>query len=295
MKTLVIGACNIDIIATSKDILIKQESNIGEVNIALGGVAKNIVTNLHNLGLDVEFLTLIGNDYFSLLQKDELNKSGIKFSRSFFKNTLSSTYVSVHNQDGDMEYAINDMRAFEALSKQDFEPLVDYISSFDVLVFDTNLNENLLTYLIEKYKDKKIFVDGVSQSKVVRLRNVLKYIDLLKINQYELNALLNTPMCDIILGVKEVVKRNVKYCVVSSSKEPITYNIENNIYQSITHKTRHIISTLGAGDALFSGIIFYLLNNKNMHEAVNFGKIIASKTLEVYEACNQKIATLIDL
>ena len=295
MRTLVIGACNIDIIATSKNSLIKNESNIGEVKIALGGVAKNIVTNLNNLGAEVEFLTLIGKDYFSNLQKDELTKSGIEFSYSFFKDTLSSTYVAINECEGDMEYAVNDMRAFEALTVEDFEPLYDYIDGFDILVFDTNLSEKILTHLIQKYQDKRIYVDGVSQTKVVRIKTVMEHIDFLKINQYELNTLLDKPMCDIILGVKEIVKRGVKNCVVSSSREPITYNIEQNIYQSITHKTRHIKSTLGAGDALFSGIIFYLLNNKNMHEAVNFGKIVASKTLEVYEACNKEIVTLIDL
>ena len=222
MKLLVIGACNIDIIATSKDVLIKQESNIGEVKIALGGVAKNIVTNLHNLGLDVEFLTLIGKDYFSKLQKEELKKLGIEFTHSFFKDTLSSTYVAINDSEGDMKYAVNDMFAFEALSIEDFEKLDDYIRTFDVLVFDTNLNEQVLMHLIEKYHEKQIYVDGVSQTKVIRIKKVLQHIDFLKINQYELYTLLNTSTCDIIIGVKEVVKLGVKFCVVSSSDEPIT-------------------------------------------------------------------------
>lgn len=52
---------------------------------------------------------------------------------------------------------------------------------------------------------------------------------------------------------------------------------------------------MGAGDALLAGIIFYLNNNKNIHEAINFGKLVASKTLEVYESCNNLIKMLIDL
>ena len=87
----------------------------------------------------------------------------------------------------------------------------------------------------------------------------------------------------------------VKNCLISSSDQPITYNIDQDIYQSVTHKSNHIISTLGAGDALFAGVIVELLNNKTMHEAVNFGKIVASKTLEVSEACNKEIEELISL
>ncbi len=295
MKILLIGACNIDIIGTSNQNLILNESNIGEVKISLGGVAKNIATNLYNLGADVSFLTLIGADYFSDLQKQELKEIGLDFSKSFFKNTLSSTYLAVHDQNGDLNVAVNDMRAFEDIQKEEFNSLDEYIETFDVLAFDTNLNENTLSYLIEKYKNKTIYVDGVSQTKVVRIQKVLEHIDLLKINKYELFALLNVDKCDIIVGVKQLNKLGLKNCLVSSSKDPITYNIDRSIYQSITHKTKSIKSTMGAGDALFSGTIFYLNNGKNMHEAVNFGKIVASKTLEVFEACNKDIKALIDL
>lgn len=290
-----IGACNIDIIGTSNSPLINHESNIGNIRIALGGVAKNIATNLYNLGADVAFLTLIGEDYFSALQKKELDNIKIDFHRSFFKKTLSSTYVAIHDEQGELAVAVNDMRAFEALTIEEFKTLDDYIGSFDGLILDTNLNQDVLEYLIRTYQDKFICVDGVSQSKVVRIQNVLNHIDLLKLNQYELNSLTKLENCDIIYGVKMLTQMGLKTCMVSSSSEPITYNIESNIYQSIAHKIKDIKSTMGAGDALFSGTIFYLIHGKNMHEAVNFGKIIASKTLEVYEACNSNIKRLIDL
>jgi pseudouridine kinase len=295
MRVLVIGACNIDVIGTSKNPIKKSESNIGDINIAVGGVAKNIATNLQYLKADVCFLTAIGNDDFASMQINHLQNLGLDFSESFRKDAKSSIYLAIHDDLGELETAVNDMNTFQNLTIEDFETKHEYIEQFDALVFDTNLNEETLTYLIKKYKNKKIFVDGVSQSKVGRIKNVMEYIDLLKINQFELYALLNLPLCDIIVGVREITKLGVKNCVVSSQKEPITYNIDNSVYQSITHKTKDIKSTIGAGDALFSGIILYLLNNKNMHEAVNFGKIVASKTLEVYEANNKEIVELIDL
>jgi len=295
MRTLIIGACNIDLIGISRKKLIEHESNIGEIRIALGGVAKNIATDLHYLGSDVAFMTLIGEDYFSGLQKKELEDIGLDFQHSFFKKTLSSTYLAVHDHDGDMNIAINDMRAFESLKIEDFQNAEEYINGFDIIVMDTNLNQDVLEYLIAKYKNKPIYVDGVSQSKVIRIKKVLEHIALLKINRYELNSLLNIENCDIILGVKKLIGLGLRNCLVSSANDPITYNIDTNIYQSITHKNENIKSTIGAGDALFAGTIHYLNNGKNMHEAVNFGKIVASKTLEVHEACNKEIKELIDL
>lgn len=295
MRILVIGASNIDIIGKSKQELLPYESNIGEVTIALGGVAKNIATDLQYLHADVEFLTLFGNDHFSKFQEQELNRIGIDYSKSFFKQSTSSVYLAVNNSDGDLNVAINDMRAFEELTIEDFKPLLQYIETFDVLVFDTNLKKDTICYLIKTFQHKQIYVDGVSQSKVLRIEQVIPYIDLLKINQYELNALLKKENCDIIKGAKELINKGLKTCLISSSNEPITYNIGKDIYQSIPHKTNDIKSTLGAGDALFSGVIVYLLQNKNMHDAVNFGKLVASKTLEVAQASNKEIENLMEV
>jgi pseudouridine kinase len=295
MSILVIGACNIDIIGKSNEKLINSESNIGEVSISLGGVAKNIANNLYNLGANVSFLTLIGSDNFANMQKMELDKIGIDYLSSIKRNVTSSVYLAVHDSNADLNVGINDMKNIEALTPKDFIELDAYIELFDHLVFDTNLSEETLTYLIDKYKHKKIYVDGVSQSKVKRIAKVIQHIDLLKINQYELNAILKIDNCDIILGIKQLLNLGLKNCIVSHSDEPITYNINNQIYQSNTNKKENIVSTMGAGDALFSGTIYYLVNGKNMHDAVNFGKIVADKTLEVYEACNKNIKKLIDL
>lgn len=60
-----------------------------------------------------------------------------------------------------------------------------------------------MNYLITRYKNKTIYVDGVSQTKVLRIKKVLSYIDLLKINDYELNALANINNCDIIKDIKK--------------------------------------------------------------------------------------------
>ncbi len=295
MKTLVIGATNIDIIGLSKKEIIEKESNIGNISISLGGVAKNIATNLLNLGEDVAFLTLMGNDFFSNLVKSEFKKLGLDVFHSIEKNIKSNIYLAIHDNDGDLITGINDMSSFESLSISDFYSLDEYINTFDVLVFDTNLNEQTLNYLITHYKNKTIYVDGVSQTKVLRIKNVLPYIDLLKINDYELNALANINNCDIIKDIKKILYLGVKNCIISTSKKPIVYNDGSVVFQSEVKEVRNIKSTMGAGDALLAGIIFSLNNNKNIHEAVNFGKLVASKTLEVYESCNYLIKELINL
>lgn len=295
MKILVIGGCNIDIIGLSKNTLINSESNIGNVSVSIGGVAKNIANNLYYLGADISFITLIGNDGFSTLQMSTLDELGIDYSKSIHKKCRSSCYLAVHDSVGELSTAINDMEALEKLAEEDFYGLDDVISKADVLVFDTNLNERTLTYLIRKYQNKIICVDGVSQTKVIRIKNVINHINLLKINIFELNALVKHLNHDIIFGVKRLLEQGLETCIVSRAKEPIIYNIESEIHQLATTKIEDIKSTMGAGDALFSGIIFYLVNGKDMHEAVKFGEVVAAETLKVSDASNKDIKKLIDL
>lgn len=295
MKTLVIGATNIDIIGISKQELISHESNIGEITISLGGVAKNIATNLQNLGEEVAFLTLLVEDQFLSFQQSELKKLNLDISHSFQTKDSSNIYLAIHGHTGDLETGINDMHAFELLKPADFDQLEDYINQFDVLVFDTNLAEATLSYLIERYQHKLIYVDGVSQTKVKRIRTVLPHIDLLKINDYEMKSLLNDYNCDIIKGVRSLLDMGLKHCLVSQANGPIIYNDLQNILQSSIPQVEQIKSTMGAGDALLAGTIYYLNHEKSMKVAIQFGTVVASKTLEVYESCNPRVKELINL
>ncbi len=292
MSILVIGAINVDIIGTSSNKIMMSESNLGLTTLSIGGVAKNIVTNLKYLNADVSFLTLIGNDKLSDLQKNFLKEAQIDYFQSFQKDVVSSTYLAVHDETGDLLTAINSMKSFEDLSVEDFKTKHEYIESFDTLVLDVNLSKDVLNYLIETYKNKSIYVDGVSQSKVNRISKVIQHIDLIKINNYELNSLVNQEDCDIIFGIKQLLKKGLKSCVVSSGDEAITYNIEKNIYTSKIETVKDIVSTMGAGDALFSGIIYQLSKGEDLHKAIEFGKHVASETLKVREANNLSIYKL---
>jgi len=61
-KVVVIGGANIDVKGKSFNQLEKITSNPGAVNIALGGVGRNIAHNLALLAVPVIFLSVVGND-----------------------------------------------------------------------------------------------------------------------------------------------------------------------------------------------------------------------------------------
>ncbi|MBU1144613.1 MAG: bifunctional hydroxymethylpyrimidine kinase/phosphomethylpyrimidine kinase [Firmicutes bacterium] len=286
-KILVIGASNIDIIGISQTSLLNKDSNVGRVNIFFGGVAKNISENLFRLEEEVSLFTFIGQDYFGDLLKNYFDYLGIDYHLSFIeKEKESGKYLAVHDSDGSLSLGINDFSIIDNCKASDFEPFLKEINSFDVLVFDTNLPQETLCYLIQKFKDKVIIVDGVSQSKVKRIKTVLPFINILKVNLQELASLLDKKVDDVILGVRELIDLGLEHVVVTNGKEPITYNIDKKIYQTLIFETNHVKTSVGAGDALLAGIIYGFNQDKSMHESVDLGKKAASLSMEVDQACN---------
>lgn len=285
-RILVVGAANVDIIGVSTNNLIQYDSSPGAIELSVGGVAKNIAENLKRLGMDVHLLTFIGNDTFSDFVKADLSSLSIDYSLSLTLDYPTGKFLSIHKSKGELELGINDFELLNHLTKEMFYPLEVEIDTFDYLVLDTNIPEEVLNYLVHRFSHKIIIVDGVSQTKVLRVRSILDKISLLKVNQKELASLMGKPVDDIILSVRELVKTGLKQVIVTNGTNPITYNIDKSIYQTFIYEAKKKVSSIGCGDALLSGTIYGLIEKKNMHEAINYGKKAASLTMEVKTACH---------
>ena len=95
-KVVVIGGANIDIKGSPFNPSEKITSNPGAVNIALGGVGRNIAHNLGLLGVPVTFLSVVGDDEWGRRILRETGEAGAnmedtkvskkKFYRSVFGN-----------------------------------------------------------------------------------------------------------------------------------------------------------------------------------------------------------------
>ena len=117
LKTLVIGAQNIDIFAHAESHCTLNDSNRSKIHIAFGGVACNIVTTLALLGNKVSFLTVFGDDTFSSLAKKNLQDLNINIHESLeVKNESNSIYIAVMDEDNDLFIGLNDMEITDHLN-----------------------------------------------------------------------------------------------------------------------------------------------------------------------------------
>ncbi len=273
-KVLVIGAQNIDIIGSKESNFIVEDSNIGDVLVSVGGVGRNIAGNLNRLNLDVNFLSVFGDDLFTSVLIKSLEESGIKYAESLFSTGANSYYLAM-NQHNDLFVALNDMKVVKKITPSFIKSKLDYINSFEVVCLDNNLSKETLDY-ISKHATTKIVIDAVSASKVHKLNDILNSIYLIKCNKLEALTLSNTTSIEHAI---EYFKQYNAITVITDKdndihvirQEHTTFSVETQI---------NILNASGAGDAFISGLIYGIIKELELTEMIEVAKKCARIALK---------------
>ncbi|MEI6062391.1 MAG: PfkB family carbohydrate kinase [Bacteroidota bacterium] len=288
LKTLVIGAQNIDIFAHTESQCTLNDSNRAKIYMAFGGVACNIVTNIALLGNKVSFLTVFGDDTFSSVAKKNLQDLNIDIHESLeLKNESNSIYMAVMDKDNDLFIGLNDMAITDRLNVDFFKGKSDFIAGFDLLVIDANLSFDALEYLLRTYQKKQIIMDAVSAEKVVKLKGLLKYITLLKLNLKELDALSDKATIDSKMD--ELLSRGLEKILMTNSGNEIICKSKNEYIKTMPLKANTIVNSSGAGDAFLGGFIHGILNEKSLAHCLEIAKKTAFLTLQSSTSTNTTI------
>ncbi len=288
-KALIIGAQNIDIYVKSSENYILHDSNLAKVHIAFGGVARNITENIKRLGNDCSFLTVFGDDHFSLTAKNSLQEMGVDISESLFlKDASNSVYLGVMDKDNDLFLGLNDMGILTALSPQFFETKHKYIDSFDIIIIDNNLTQESIIYLLNNYSHKTIVMDGVSTKKVTKIKDHLSKIDLLKVNQLELNKISKRPT--VTAQIKHLQSRGSTNLLITNQGNDIVYATIDNIIVTNPLGANKIVNASGAGDAFLSGFVHGMIHSLNNHEKLLYAKKTAYITLLSNNSTNELLS-----
>lgn len=291
---LLIGGSDIDYVATPKKKLIYKDSNIGSLHVSFGGVMRNITENLARLGIKPLFITPLGDDQNG---RDILKHMSDLGAKVLSPNTHypTATYLAVNNEKNDLEIAVVDSRIFANLNWSYLTRIKSTIDLYHNIVIDSNLDIPTIQYVVDKYKDRRLFVEGVSAAKIVRFKDYLANLSVLSCNYLEAKTLLGQDLepkqaCQAILdkGVKNVIITNGVSGICFGTKE-------DGVSFLPSDKVENIVSTNGAGDALYSGVIYSLLKGRSLKEGVKLGRKMADLTLKCEEANSREVDMLADI
>lgn len=296
MKVCVLGAYNVDIAATPFAKFVPCDSNPGKVNVSFGGVGRNIAHNLCLLGEDVEFLTAIGGDAHAQELKKHCSALGMDLSHALLcPDEASSTYLCIHDEKGDMVAAVADMALAARVTKEYVRDVLPVLNAADAVVFDTNLEEETIAYLLE-HCTAPMFADTVSCHKAEKLRPSLLHktcrIHTLKTNRVEAEILWGASIKnndDILSCAKFLHEGGVQNVFITLGSDGLLcYNGSETVWLECLPVD--VVSATGAGDSFLAALVFAFGHNADLTTSAKMGRAIAAMTLTSPDAVCKDIS-----
>ncbi len=293
-RVVVIGAINIDISGYALADLVYEDSNLGRVKCAPGGVGRNIAENLVLLGHECHLISVVGNDYYGNMLLEHTRKAGIHVGRCLtLAGEDTSTYLSLMNKNGEMVLAINAMDIIERVSIESLHDCVDFVNSSKVLVLDCNLSKDVLEWLLTSAAQVPVFVDPVSTFKASKIKHVLSYIHTLKPNRLEAETLSGIEIknhADAVRAADALHAKGVRRIVLSMGIDGVYYSDVQGEKGWSSSINAHVVSVTGAGDAMMAGLVHGWLDNQEFGQSVRFAQACSAMTLESERTNNQNLS-----
>jgi len=315
-KVVVVGGANLDIKGYSPN-YIRGTSSPGWIEESSGGVGRNIAEDLSLLGQEVVLLTAVSSDHFGQKIKEETKDAGVDtshFKTASAQEYKTGVYLAHLDQNGDLIGAVNDMRILKEIDSNYLREKRKIIETSAMMIFDTNLKESTIDYLLELASGKKMLkiADAVSVEKALKLKGKLEELDYLRGNLDEIEVALGLVQLkdseqakqllieDRIKRVRDFYQEN-KYLpelVISTGKDGAYYlSIEKEAvklkhFEAADINSEEIVETTGAGDALTAGLAAGIMNKHSVVEAIKLGIKASALTVKSELTCNPDLAEL---
>ena len=279
-----IGGANIDIHGRSYAPLRQQDSNPGRVHLSAGGVARNVAENLARLGVDCRLISAIGNDHHGRMLKRLSREAGIDMQYVHeIASAATSTYLSVLDDSGDMQMAINDMSIIDELSAERLQAQLAMLKQSALTVIGCNLPDSALGWLASSLVDSPIFVDTVSAIKAPRIRPYLHAVHTLKTGTLEVEALTGLaartlPQLRKVAGLLR--DQGVERVFITRGKQGVFYSTgEAERIEQARRQQPQVRNAGGAGDAFLAGLVYAWLEDWPLEHTAQFALAAAEITV----------------
>lgn len=284
---LVIGSAVIDVKGYPEDGLKPGTQTPGRVRNSVGGVARNIAENLARLEVPVTLLTAVGDDIHGLRVLDECKAAAINcdYVRVVAENR-TGTYMAFLRSDGELEMAISDYEVVAHLDTGYLEQHEYLFEDAAMIVLDATLTAEALAKIFDLAETYHVRVcaDPTTPSLAGRLCPYIDRLYLIVPNAAETAALCGLAEAahdreTAINAARSLVAMGAHIAVVTMAEQGLAYADGSGGGFIRAMKTRVVDST-GAGDALTGAVIFGLLNDVDLDEAMRLGVTAASLTLQ---------------
>jgi pseudouridine kinase len=287
---VVVGSAGIDVKGCPQTELKWETSNPGRIRNSVGGVARNIAENLARLEVQTVLLSAVGDDEEGRRVLAYSSAHGIDCSHvRIVPDAYTGVYMALLKSSGELLLALGDFEVMAAVDSAYLHEHEDLIAGAEMVVLDTTLSDSALATLFEiaERDHVRVCADPTTPMLAGKLCPYLAQLHLIVPNAAETAALcgLTQPATDrdsAISAARQLVSLGAYIAVVTIGDQGLVY-ADGSVAGYIPAINTTVVDSTGAGDALTGAVIFGLLNEVPLDEAMRLGVTAASLTLQTTE------------
>lgn len=288
---IIIGGANIDIGGIPEEALVEHDSNSGRTIKSLGGVGRNAAHNLRLLGVNVKFITAIGDDGNARRIIESCENLGIDIADSLkTAKADTSTYLYITDEKGSMKLAVSDTSIYENLTAKFIASKMEQLNRARLVVLDTNIPAETIQHICENCK-APVFASPVSTKKAEKLLPVLDKLTAVVANKAEAEVL-----SGIHITGKDTLERAADIILESGVKNVFIVQENKGVYYAYDEEQLmmsgldgEIVNWNGAQDAFMAGIVYGFMKHLSVRQMAKIGLAVLSIAVESTEAINPQL------
>ncbi len=286
-----IGATLIDELFFCKEEAVAATSNPAFVKRAAGGVVCNIARHLGLLNIPVELISIVGNDTDGNWLRSEIEKCNVGTQHLIEVDTPTGKYVSILNKDGSLFAAACSDVSVEYLIPQTLQQYETFLSTASLIVSDTNLNVEAISWLSAFCKEKNIrlIIEPVSVIKAKKLAIAdVSGIYMVTPNEDELPHLSFTSNSEREFLLEEILQRGIENVWLRKGVNGSSIYTKGCAVD-LDAANISVLDTTGAGDAALAGWIAANYLGMDNLKCLQAGHALAFEVLQIKGAILENI------
>lgn len=295
IDVVVVGAACLDVKARLRGDTIAGTSNAGDVRLSVGGVARNIAENLARIGMTTALLSAVCEDDFGQTIVRQTAAAGVDMR--YVLRTCSqhsAAYIAMLGVHGDLLMGVDDTSVIAALDPSYIAQHAALLAQARMVVVDANLPVESAEALLAICRDAGVPVtlDPVAFTPAMRYRHLLPSFFMVVPNEIEATALTDVRIMhesQASRAAQHLVSSGCEIAIVKCASAGVVY-ATSSLTGNVPALAVEVVDPTGAGDALTAAIVYALLNDIPIDEAVRLGVSAAALTLSSPETVRQDLS-----
>jgi pseudouridine kinase len=266
--------------------------NLGDIKFIHGGVGRNVVENIANLGLPTMFISSVDRTALGKEVIARLGEIGVDTSCVLEQDqTGMGMWLAILNEQGELAGSISQMPTLETLEAFITQQGNAVLQKATHVVLELDLNVEIAKKVIHLAALQGSPIYGIPGNLSVVLSNLelLRNLDCFICNEVEAQHLLGVPFMDCNIDQMQEQLKQFAFRVGLKSMV-VTLGSRGSVYYESKFGTGYqpvfsvqVVDSSGAGDSFFSGTVVGLVSGKTLSQSVEYGSKVAAWTIQCTE------------